>query len=48
MTPRLVREYERIIVHHADRSYVLWRLPEFQPQVESNTEKWANEYGRLS
>jgi len=48
MTPRLVREYERIIAHYADRSYVLQRLLEFQPHVESNTEKWANEYGRLS
>jgi len=48
MTPRLVREYERIIAHYADRSYVLQRLLEFQPHVASTTEKWANEYGRLS
>ncbi|MBT4503792.1 MAG: DUF1670 domain-containing protein [Gemmatimonadetes bacterium] len=46
MTVRLVRQYEEIIDHYADRSYVLQSLLQFQPHVESNTEIWANEYGR--
>jgi len=45
---RLVREYERIIDEYAERSYVLDRLLQFQPHIESNTEQWANDYGRES
>ena len=44
-TARLVQEYEKIIDEYAEKSYVLESLLTFQPHIESNPEKWANEYG---
>ena len=43
-TPRLVKEYEKIIDEYAEKSYVLDSILSFQPHIESNTEVWANEY----
>jgi hypothetical protein len=43
-TVRLVKEYERIMDEYAERDYVLERLLNFEPHIESNPEKWANEY----
>jgi len=44
-TKRLVKEYEKIIEHYSGKSYVLEELLKYKPKVESNPEKWANEYG---
>jgi len=43
---RLIKEYESIIEEYADKNYVLERLLGFQPHIENNIEKWANENGR--
>lgn len=43
-TPRLVKEYEAIIDHYAEKSHVLNDLLTYQPPIESNPETWSNEY----
>ena len=42
-TQRLVKEYEKIIDHYAEQSHVLESLLNYQPPIESNPERWANE-----
>jgi hypothetical protein len=43
-TPRLIKEYEKIIEYYADQSHVLDRLLNYKPPIESNPEEWAKEY----
>ncbi len=45
-TPRLVKEYEKIIDEYAEKSYVLDRILNHMPRIENNAEVWANEYGK--
>lgn len=45
-TVRLVEEYQKIIDNYAEKSYVLECLLNYKPHIESNTEVWANEYGK--
>lgn len=45
-TERLVKEYEKIIEHYREKSYVLDRMLSFQPHIENNIEVWANVYGQ--
>lgn len=43
-TPRLVKEYEKIIDEYIEKGQVLDKIMKHQPHIENNIEVWANEY----
>ena len=42
-TPRLVKEYEKIIDHYKEKSYVMQDILKYHPHIESNMEEFINE-----
>lgn len=47
-TVRLVKEYKKIIDKYAEKSYVLDRLLNYGPHIESKAEEFANECGKVN
>ena len=45
-TPRLVKEYEKIIDEYKDSNYILRDLMNLEIGIETQTEKYNRKYGK--